>query len=152
MAQKRATTTVAAAEVAIYGLGGDVRPRTSWGSDDPETREGTEGPVAVHAVTGAGVSIGGIGQDGATLLIGTPLETMEVGTIYRAEGRVEVTHKAQAKVLDIPGEPVKAIPSLLTEIWVERVVPVGSVEDLMRKGGGAAPAGAGAQAKGGDAK
>ena len=78
------------------------------------------------------------------------MEAMAAGTIYRAEGRVEVTHKADAKLLTIRNEPPKAIPSLQTEIWIERVVPVGSVEELMRKGG--QPPASTAKREGGESK
>lgn len=141
--QKRSTIAVDAAQVTAVGTGGDVRPRAVWVDgqrlDEPETREGQTGTVTVHDAAGLAVSIGGHGQDGATVRIGTALDAIEAGTIYRAEGSVEVTHGVEARIVDPPDRAAFATGSLTTTVWIERLVPAGSVDDLLRKGS-AAPA------------
>lgn len=115
--------------VLIVGIGGVARQRKSYvngaASDDPPLRNG----AAVQRVSGMAVSIDGVGLDGATIDTSTPLGDVTAGTIFRAEGEVEVQIRADARAGFNGGAPRGV---LAVSVYVERLVPVGSAADLLR--------------------
>lgn len=135
-------------EILVVATGGSARERAEYVDGERTGESMTRGGAAVRRLSGMAVSIGGLGLDGAVIDTTTPLEEVEAGTIYRAEGEAEVAVRAEAK----PGfkEGDKPRGELVFTVFIERLVPVGSAMDLLRKGG-AAPAAAGA-AKAGEQK
>lgn len=83
--------------VLIVGIGGVARQRKSYvngtASDDPLLRNG----AAVQRVSGMAVSIDGVGLDGATIDTSTPLGDVTAGTVFRAEGEVEVQIRRRSR-------------------------------------------------------
>lgn len=128
--------------VLAVGTGGVTRQRKSYvngaASDEPVLRNG----AAVRRVAGLAISIDGVGLDGATVETTTPLETVEAGTIFKAEGEIEVSVRADARPGFNGGGPRGV---LAVSVFIERLVPVGSAADLMRS-----PSTATKRAAGGD--
>lgn len=133
-----------ASDVLALGTGGFARQRKMYvngaASEDPVLRNG----AAVHRVTGLGVSVGGVGLDGADVSTTTPLGQVEAGTIFKAEGEVEVSVRAESRMGFNGGAPRGV---LAVSVFIERLVPVGSVNDLVRQ----ASSPSAASKRGGDA-
>lgn len=68
----------------------------------------------------------------------TPLSDIKAGTLFRAEGDVLATFKAEARAgRDRKGDdgvwkPGPPVADMAISIFVERLVPVGNVRDLLR--------------------
>lgn len=137
-------------EVLVVATGGSARERAEYVDGERTGEPVMRGGAAVRRLTGMAVSVGGLGLDGAVVDTTTPLEEVEAGTIYRAEGEAEIAVRADAKAGFKAGDKPRA--DLNFTVFIERLVPVGSAMDLLRKGGAAAPAGAGVQAKDGESK
>lgn len=137
-------------EVLVVATGGVARERAEYVDGERTGESVMRGGAAVRRLTGMAVSVGGLGLDGAVVDTTTPLDEVEAGTIYRAEGEVEVGVRAEAKPGFKAGDKPRA--DLAFAVFIERLVPVGSAMDLLRKGGGTAPVAAGAQSKDGESK
>lgn len=125
------------AAVLLVGLGGAARERRAYAAGvatgDAVMRDG----IPVRRVTGLAVSVAGVGLDGAVVETTTALEEVSAGSIWRAEGAVELTVRAAASPGFGGGGPRA---DLVATIFVERLVPVGSVAQVLagpaRKGDG----------------
>lgn len=126
------------ATVVAFGTGGDARTRSAWidgkRSDQAVQREGAE----VRRLSGLAVSIGGVGLDGATVETLTPLDAVPAGTIFRAEGVVEVSVRAEGR----PGYGDDAAPRgvLAVTVFIERLAAVATAADLVAAQSASAPA------------
>jgi hypothetical protein len=87
------------------------------------------GGVDVHRLTGVAVSVNGTGIDGATVETGTPLEDVPAGSIFRAEGVAEMSVRAEGRNGFGNGT---ARGVLSVNVYVERLVPVGNANDVLR--------------------
>jgi hypothetical protein len=116
-------------QVLAIGTGGGVRAQRAY-------RDGkaTDEPVLVddaqlHKVTGLAVSVGGRGLDGAEVRTTTPLESVQAGVVFRAEGRCTLSVRADAR----PGWGDRGPRGVLAvTVYIQRLTPVGSVNDLLR--------------------
>lgn len=122
---------VAPDAVLAIGTGGGGRTRTVYrdgaATDEVVQREG----AAVHRLTGVAVSVAGVGLDGAVVETLTPLETVAAGTVFRVEGMAELAVRADAR----PGFGDRGARGVLSvSVFVERLVPVGSVDQVIRSG------------------
>lgn len=127
------TLPVAADGVLIVGTGGEARTQAVWAdgraTDAVQQRDGAD----LRRLTGVAVSVAGIGLDGASVTTTTALDEVSAGMVYRAEGSVEVTMRAVGR----PGFGDRGPRGeLVTSVYVERLVPAGSVMDLVKAPGG----------------
>lgn len=134
----RLVVPVVAESCQLIGTGGVVRQRVNYvngeRSDEPFTRNG----AAVHKVSsGLVVSLGGVGLDGASVETTTPLEEIVAGTIFRPEGVVELSIRAEVRPGFGDGGP-RAV--LMPTVFIETLTPLGSVTELLgrsqRRSGG----------------
>lgn len=126
----RVTLPVDPAQVTVIGTGGESRTRAEYvggvRSDVTVKRDGVE----VHRLTGVAVSVAGSGLDGAVVETATPLEAVEAGAVFRASGAVEVAVRADGKAGFNGGAPRGV---LAVTVWVERLEPVGNLNDLLKR-------------------
>lgn len=138
-AEMATSTTLSVDPTTTYvlALGGEARAKAAYGADGNRIegaiaqREASDGTmIDVHTLTGVGVTIGDLGLDDARVSTGTRLDgAIKPGTIFCAEGRVEVSFRAEAKAGYRRGEPPRA--TLVTSVWVERLSPVGNAFDVL---------------------
>lgn len=125
----RIAIPVDAKELIVVGTGGTSKTKPSYvdgkRSDTPAQRDGAD----LHKLTGIAVSIGGQGVDGATVETLTPLENVESGAIFAAEGKAEVALRADGRPGFGDGGPRGV---LAVTVYIERLKPVGNVSDLLR--------------------
>jgi hypothetical protein len=127
----RLVVPVVADSCQLVGTGGIVRKRVAYvngeRSDEPFTRNG----AAVHKISsGLVISLAGIGLDGAAVETTTPLEEIVAGTIFRPEGIVELSVRAEVRPGFGDGGP-RAV--LIPTVFVETLTPLGSVTELLAR-------------------
>jgi len=114
----------------LYATGGVAQVRAEY-ADGKRTGESMKrNGVDLRRVTGLAVSYGNQGLDGATIETTTPLEEVQVGTIFRAEGECEINVRADASPGFNGGSP-RAWLEL--SVFVEKLVPVGNVSEILTK-------------------
>lgn len=133
------TLPVDSSSVLLIGTGGTSRTRAAYENGVKTEANVQRGGVDVHRLTGVGVSVNGIGLDGAVVETSTPLENVPAGTIFKAEGVSEVSIRAEGRQGFSGGAPRGV---LAVSVFVERMVPVGNAGDLLRAGGSQRRAGA----------
>jgi hypothetical protein len=125
----RLTLCVDPSTVLLIGTGGTARTRAAYENgvktDSNVQRAGSD----VHRLTGVAVSVNGVGLDGAVIETATPLENVPAGGIFRAEGLAEVSVRADGRPGFAGGAPRGV---LAVTVFVERLVPVGNANDLLK--------------------
>jgi hypothetical protein len=125
----RLTLPVDPGSLLLIGTGGTSRTRAAYENgvktDTNVQRAGSD----VHRLTGVGVSVNGTGLDGAVVETATPLENVPAGSIFRAEGVAEVSVRAEGRQGFSGGAPRGV---LAITVFVERMVPVGNANSLLR--------------------
>ncbi|MCH9668461.1 MAG: hypothetical protein K0U78_00925 [Actinomycetia bacterium] len=115
--------------VLLISTGGTARTRVQYENgvktDSNIQRSGAD----VHRLTGVAVSVNGNGLDGATVETATPLAEIKAGSIFKAEGLVEVQIRAEGRAGFGDGAPRGV---LATTVFVERLIPVGNATDVIR--------------------
>ncbi|GAB2659242.1 hypothetical protein GCM10027169_22970 [Gordonia jinhuaensis] len=125
----RATVVVDPALVQLVGTGGVGRERALYvDGKRQDAPMKTSGGATIRRLSGLAVSVGGVGYDGADVESTTPLEAVDAGVIYRAEGHCEVRFRAEGRAGFGDGGPRGV---LRTTLFVERVTPVGSIADVL---------------------
>lgn len=134
----RMTLPVDAASVVVIGTGGEARTRKEYRGGEATGAMIQRDGADVHRLTGVAVSIGGVGLDGASVETTTGLESVGAGTVFKAEGVVEVSVRADAK----PGFGDRGPRGVLVpSVYVQRLVPAGSITELLAKDPVKKPAG-----------
>lgn len=125
----RMVSAVPADQVMVIATGGEARTRLAYrdGQQTGETVQRDGGDV--RRLSGVSVSVGGRGLDGATVETATPLDEVPAGTIYRADGTVELTVRAEGRSGFRGGDPRGV---LIVSLYIERLTPVGNAADLLR--------------------
>lgn len=122
---------VPADSLMVIGTGGGGRTRAVYrdgaATDDVVQRDGS----AVHRLSGAAVSVAGIGLDGAVLETTTPLETVPAGTIFRVEGAAELSIRADVRQ-GFGDRGARGV--LAVTVYAQTLTAVGSVDQLLRGG------------------
>lgn len=122
-------------DVLVVGTGGSGRTRSVWrdgaATDAVVERDG----AAVHRLSGVAVSVGGTGLDGAVVETTTPLDVVPAGTVFRAEGAVEVSVRSDVRA-GFAGRGPRGV--LVVTVYAQRLIPVGNVGDLVRQPASAA--------------
>lgn len=125
------TLAVDPTTVLLIGTGGTARTRAQYENGVKTDTNVQRGGVDVHRLTGVAVSVGGTGLDGATVETATPLENVQAGSIFKAEGLTEVSVRAEGRSGFGSGSPRGV---LAVTVFIERLVPVGNANDLLRAG------------------
>ncbi|MFJ6261576.1 hypothetical protein [Rhodococcus erythropolis] len=114
--------------VLVIGLGGEARERRVYAkgeaTDEMVQRQGG----SVRRLSGVAVSVCGRGLDGAVLETSTPLESVPAGAIFRAEGEVSVSVRADAKPGFNGGSPRG---SLAVTVYVQTLTPIGDLSTAL---------------------
>lgn len=129
MSLNRLVLGVPCAEVTVLATGGVATPRAQFIAGERTGETVKFNGAEVRRVTGLAVSIDGRGLDGAVVETTTVLDEVAAGTVFRAEGETTVTVRAEAQAGFGGGAPRA---SLVTTVFVERLVPVGNVSELLR--------------------
>lgn len=121
-------------ECLIIGTGGDSREKKLYvdGKRTDQTETHANGG-AIRTLSGASVSIGGQGLDGAIVQTTTPMDEVPAGAVYRASGEVKLFVRANARMVG-SGADARAFADLICTVFVERLEVVGDVKDLLAKG------------------
>lgn len=127
---KTLTLTVDPKDLQLVGTGGEGRVKQEWKDGQPTGPMLREG-ASVHRLTGMAVSLGGSGLDGCSVETSTPLEEVPVGSLWKVEGHATVTVRADASAGINGGAPRG---NLVATVFVEKLVPIGSVTELLAKG------------------
>lgn len=125
------TLAVDPSTVLLIGTGGTARTRAQYENGVKTDTNVQRGGVDVHRLTGVAVSVGGTGLDGATVETASPLENVQPGSIFKAEGLTEVSVRAEGRAGCGDGAPRGV---LAVTVFIERLVPVGNANDLLRSG------------------
>ncbi|AAS03181.1 hypothetical protein AFC81_07805 [Mycobacterium avium subsp. paratuberculosis] len=125
----RLTLNVDPASVLLLGTGGTSRTRAAYENGVKTEANVQRGGVDVHRLTGVAVSVSGTGLDGAVVETSTPLENVPAGAIFRAEGAAEVSVRAEGRQGFGGGSPRGV---LAVTVFVERLVPIGNANDVVR--------------------
>lgn len=115
--------------VLLIGTGGTARTRAHYENGVKTETNVQRNGVDVHRLTGVAVSVNGAGLDGATVETGTPLENVQAGSIFKAEGLTEVSVRSEGRAGFAGGSPRGV---LAVTVFVERLVPVGNANDVIR--------------------
>ncbi len=129
----RMTLPIDAGSVLLMATGGTARTKVAYENGVRTESNVQRAGVDVHRLTGMAVSVGGQGLDGATVETSTPLEDVPAGGIFRAEGVAEVSVRAEGKS-GFNGNGPRGVLALT--VFVERLVPVGNANDLLRAASG----------------
>lgn len=121
-----------ASQVIAFGIGGGGRAqrvyRDGTATDEPVLVDGAQ----LHKLNGLAVSVGGRGLDGAQVHTSTPLDTIDAGVLFKAEGRCTLSVRADAR----PGWGDRGPRGVLAvTVYIQTLTPVGSVTDLLRTSG-----------------
>ena len=125
----RVTLSVDPSSIMLIGTGGTSRTRAAYENGVKTDSNVQRGGADVHRLTGVAVSVNGVGLDGAVVETGTPLENVPAGSIFRAEGLAEVSVRAEGRPGFGSGAPRGV---LAVTVYVERLVPVGNANELLR--------------------
>ncbi|WP_336671473.1 hypothetical protein [Tsukamurella sp. USMM236] len=123
-------------QVFGVGTGGTAREKAAYvdGKRQDVAATWLDGS-AVHRLTGIAISVAGQGLDGAVVETTTPLENVAAGTVFRAEGHVEIRVRADGR----PGFNGGGPRGVLTvTVFIQRLVPVGAIDELLVAMGDAA--------------
>jgi hypothetical protein len=117
------------AQVIAFGIGGGGRAQRVYrdgnATDEPVLVDGAQ----LHKLTGIAVSVGGRGLDGAQVHTSTPLDTVDAGVLFKAEGRCTLSVRADAR----PGWGDRGPRGVLAvTVYIQTLTPVGSVTDILR--------------------
>ncbi|SHS67846.1 Uncharacterised protein [Mycobacteroides abscessus subsp. abscessus] len=133
------------AKLFLFGTGGVGRAQRVY-------RDGTatEEPVLVDGgtlrkLTGLAGSYDGNALEGADFRSVTPMDSVPAGTVFKAAGRCTLSVRADAKSGFGPNARPRGVLALT--VYIERLEPVGSVNDLVRQ----SSSGPAASKRGGDA-
>lgn len=130
----RLTLPIDSSSVLLIGTGGTSRTRVVYENGVKTDSNVQRGGADVHRLTGVAVSVNGQGLDGATVETATPLENVPAGGIFRAEGLAEISVRAEGRQGFGGGNPRGV---LALTVFVERLVPVGNANDVLRGATGA---------------
>lgn len=125
----RLTLSVDPSTVLLIGTGGTSRTRVAYANGVKTEVNVQRGGADVHRLTGVAVSVSGVGLDGAVVETATPLENVPAGGIFRAEGIAEVSVRADGRPGFAGGAPRGV---LAVTVFVERLVPVGNANELLK--------------------
>jgi hypothetical protein len=123
------TLAVDPSTVLLIGTGGTARTRAQYENGVKTDINVQRDGVDLHRLTGVAVSVNGTGLDGATVETATPLENVQAGSIFKAEGLTEVSVRAEGRSGFGDGSPRGV---LAVTVFVERLVPVGNANDVIR--------------------
>lgn len=110
-------------DLMLVGTGGGAAVRNEWADGKPSETPMVRNGGALRRLSGIAVALNGVGLDGATIESTTPLDKIESGVVFRAEGECELRVWAAAKKNERSG---KLFAELNTTLFVERLVPVGN--------------------------
>lgn len=115
----------------LFGTGGVVRAqrvyRDGVATDEPVLVDGG----TLQKLTGIAGSYDGNALEGADFRSVTPMESVPAGTVFKAAGRCTLSVRADAKSGFGPNARPRGVLALT--VYVERLEPVGSVNDLVRQ-------------------
>lgn len=129
MAQNMVELGVLPESVLVIATGGAARARQEFSNGQATGETVKRNNADVHRLSGVALSVAGRGLDGATVETGTPLETIAAGAIFKAEGEVTVSVRADAKPGFNGGAPRGV---LQTTVYIERLTPVGDISSIIR--------------------
>ncbi len=84
----------------------------------------------MHRLSGFAVSVNGVGLDGVTVETSTPLPEVPAGTIFKADGEVELTIRADARAGFGAGATPRGVLSF--GIYIQNLLAAGNAADLLR--------------------
>lgn len=125
----RLTLCVDPSTVLLIGTGGTSKTRAAYENGVKTEANVQRGGADVHRLTGVAVSVNGVGLDGAVVETSTPLENVPAGGLFRAEGLAEVSVRAEGRQGFSGGSPRGV---LAVTVFVERLVPVGNANELLK--------------------
>jgi hypothetical protein len=125
----RLTLCVDPSTVLLIGTGGTSKTRVAYENGVKTDSNVQRGGADVLRLTGVAVSVNGVGLDGAVVETATPLENVPAGGIFRAEGLAEVSVRADGRPGFAGGAPRGV---LAVTVFVERLVPVGNANELLK--------------------
>lgn len=115
-------------DLMLIGTGGGGVVKNKWAdgkrTEELESRNG--GPV--RNLSGISASLNGVGLDNIGIATSTPLERVEAGMLFRAEGEAELRVWPT-----VSGGKDRAFAELNGTLYVERLVPLGNAFDAARK-------------------
>ncbi|MFT4044699.1 MAG: hypothetical protein QM673_16185 [Gordonia sp. (in: high G+C Gram-positive bacteria)] len=125
----KVTIPISAHSLILFSGGGEGRVVREYEGGKPtgQNRKGPNG-ADLWRLNGVSPSLAGKGVEGAVVETTTPLEKLDPGTIFAAEGAVEMTVTAQAK----PGYGDSGPRGTLgVRIFVETLTPRGNIGALL---------------------
>lgn len=129
--QTTLSVPVPADQVLVFGTGGGGRTRAVYKDGELTSDVVQRDGAAIHRLTGVAVSVGGVGLDGATLETTTPMDQVPAGTIFKVEGRAEISVRADAR----PGFGDRGPRGVLAvSVYAQTLTPVGTVDALLKSG------------------
>ncbi|MDF0529780.1 hypothetical protein P0W64_09325 [Tsukamurella sp. 8F] len=121
------------ADLLIVALGGTTANVAEYENGRATGNFVTRNGGTVRRVAGVSVALAGRGLDGVTVETSTAIDALAPGTVLKPAGEIEFTVRPTARA-GFNGRPPSA--SLRVTAYFERLVPVGSVGSVVKRGGG----------------